>query len=212
MTPTQEIAATERNAAQRRTLLSVLLLNVRLAVGLVVTGLWADSSALIANALDNASDAGVYGISYYAVARSPRWKTVAATVSGVLLIVLSVAVVADVVRRFAFGAEPFGPAMIGMAVVAAAVNGLCLKLLARDRRADVNLRAAWTFSVNDFLSNFGIVVAGVLVYPLGRTWPDLVVGFAVAAVAAYGGVDILRDAARSRRVALSGNQSGGPPN
>lgn len=69
----------------------------------------------------------------------------------VLLIVLSLGGVADVVRRFILGAQPLGPARIVMAFVAA-VNALCLQLLARHRREDVNLRAAWTFSVADFLS------------------------------------------------------------
>lgn len=200
-----------RDAAQRRTLLRVLLLNVALTAGLLTAGLWGDSSALLANALDNGSDAAVYGISYLAVARSRRWKAAAATVSGVLLLLLSLGVVADVVRRFAMGAEPLGPVMVGMAVVAAAVNALCLRLLAADRRDDVNLRAAWTFSVNDFLSNLGIVVSGVLVFVLGRSWPDLVVGLAIAAVAAYGGVDILRDASRSRRADAGPAPDGATP-
>ncbi len=196
-----------RADAQRRTLLWVLLLNAGLAAGLLAAGLWADSSALLANALDNGSDAAVYAISYFAVARSSRWKAAAATASGVLLLVLSLGVVADVFRRFSAGAEPLGPTMIVMALVATAVNALCIRLLARDRRADVNLRAAWTFSVTDFLSNLGIVVAGALVYLLGRNWPDLVVGLAIAAVAAYGGVEILRDARRSRR----DDSGSGPP-
>lgn len=193
-----EVALDPRDAAQRRTLLQVLLLNAGLSGGLLVTGLAADSSGLIANALDNASDAAVYAISYVAVTRPPRWKALAASASGVLLLVLSIGVMADVARRFAGGGEPMGPAMIAMAFVAAAVNALCLKLLARHRGADVNLRAAWTFSINDFLSNFGILVAAALVIALGRNWPDLVIGLAIAAVAAYGGITILRDAARSR--------------
>ena len=188
-----------KQESQGRRLLQVLLLNVGLSAGLLVAGIAANSSALIANALDNASDAVVYGLSYFAVARSQRRKATAATVSGILLLVLAGGVVADVIRRFAAGSEPLGPVMIGMAVVAAAVNALSLKLLARDRRDDVNLRAAWTFSINDLLSNLGTVVAGVLVQLLGRSWPDLVVGLLVAGVAASGGVEILRDAARTRR-------------
>lgn len=188
-----------RDAEQRRTLRQVLLLNVGLALGLVVAGLWAGSSALLANALDNFSDAAVYALSWLAVGRSPRWKSTAASLSGLLLMGLALGVVADVARRVHSGPEPVGPVMIGMAVAAAAVNALCLKLLASHRGGDVNLRAAWTFSVNDFVSNLGIVVAGVAVLLLGRSWPDLVVGAAIAAVAAYGSVDILRDAARERR-------------
>lgn len=45
---------------QRRTLLVVLILNGLLFAGLGLGGLLADSSALLANALDNASDSVVY--------------------------------------------------------------------------------------------------------------------------------------------------------
>ena len=190
---------TAKQESQRRRLLQVLLLNVGLSAGLLVAGVAANSSALIANALDNASDAVVYGLSYFAVGGPQGRKATAATVSGILLLVLAGGVVADVIRRFVAGVEPLGLVMIGMAVVATAVNALSLKLLATDRRTDVNLRAAWTFSINDFLANLGIVVAVVLVHLLGRNWPDLVVGLAIAGIAAYGGVEILRDAARTRR-------------
>lgn len=193
-----EESSNTRDAAQRRTLLQVLLLNAGLAAGLLIAGLSADSSALIANALDNTSDAFVYGISYYAVSRPQRWKTIAALVSGVLLLILAVSVAIDVIRRFTTGTEPLGPVMIVMAFIATAINALCIKLLARDRRGDVNLRAAWTFSINDFVSNLGILIAGALVFLVGQNWPDLVIGFAIAAVAAYGGIEILRDAIRSR--------------
>lgn len=186
-------------SAQRSALMKVLLLNVALVAGLLAAGVWANSSALIANALDNASDAFVYGISYYAVGRSQRTKARAAMTSGVLLIILSVGVLVDVVRRFVTGTEPFGMIMIPIAIVAAVANAVCLKLLSSYRQADVNLRAAWTFSINDFLANFGVVVAGALALWLRRQWPDLVVGSTVAFVTAYGGVGIVRDARRSRK-------------
>jgi hypothetical protein len=40
-------------------------------------------------------------------------------------------------------------------------------LLQRLKDPDVNLRAATTFSFNDFISNGGILIAGVLVLWLG---------------------------------------------
>lgn len=84
--------------------------------------------------------------------------------------------------------------MIGMAIVAAGVNLWCLRLLSKLRNKDVNLRAAETFSFNDFISNGGIVAAGLAVLLTGANWPDLVVGIAVACIAVYGGIEILRDA------------------
>lgn len=188
----------DQGPRHRRALLQVLLLNVALTATLASGGYFADSSALMANAVDNASDAAVYGLSYFAVSRSERWKTAAATTSAFLLLLLAVGVVLEVIRRFTSGAEPLGGVMIAMAIVALAINAWCLHLLAGVRSENVNLRAAWTFSVNDFLSNFGIILAGALVWWLGRTWPDLVVGAAVSAMAGYGGIEILRDARQSR--------------
>lgn len=183
---------------QRRILLWVLVLNAALFVGLGLAGWLADSSALLANALDNASDSVVYLISFLAVGRSEAWKSRAAGASGVLLLIFAAGVIADVVRRWLTGAEPLGPTMMVMAVVAAGVNLWCLLLLKRIKVDDVNMRAAETFSFNDFISNGGILVAGGLVLWLGRSWPDLVVGALVALIAAKGGLEILEDARKSR--------------
>lgn len=183
-----------RHAAQRRTLLIVLVLNGLLFVGLAIGGILADSSALIANAADNASDTVVYLLSFLAVGRAPHWKRRAARLSGIMLLLFAGAVMLDVGRRWLFGAEPVGATMMSLAVVAAVVNLACLMLIRRARSDDVNMRAAETFSFNDFASNGGILVAGGLVLWFGQSWPDLVVGMIVAEIAVKGGLEILEDA------------------
>ena len=179
---------------KRRVLWIVLALNVAIAAGFFLTGAFGDSSALIANGLDNSSDAIVYAISLLALGRPPTWKRGAARLSGVMLLVFAAGVLLDVGRRYLTGSEPIGTTMMIMAVIAAAVNLQCLFLLKRLRGKDVNLRAAETFSFNDFISNGGILVGGGLVLWTGQNWPDLVVGIGVAGIAIYGGIDILRDA------------------
>ena len=188
---------------RKRALWIVLTLNVAIATGFFVTGSIGDSSALIANGLDNASDSLVYAISLFALYRSARWKRAAANLSGGLLILFAAGILADAVRRYYTGSEPLGPMMISMALIAAVVNGVSIWLLARLRDPDVNIRAANTFSLNDFISNAGILVAGGLVWWLGTNWPDLVVGIAVAGIAAWGGFDILRDAREEYRCAAN---------
>ena len=184
---------------QKNVLRQVLLWNLALFAGLGVAGWAADSSALLANAVDNGSDAAVYLLSYLAIDRRPVWKRGAATVSGVMLLIFAVAVLADVVRRWMYGAEPLGPVMIGLAVVAAAINLWCLVLLRRIRSDDVNMKAAETFSFNDFISNGGVILAGVLVLWLGTSWPDLVAGALIAAVAFKGGIEILQSVREDKR-------------
>lgn len=182
------------SAEKRRTLWIVLWLNVAIGVGFFVTGYVGDSNALLANGLDNSSDAVVYGLSLLALSRSRRWKRGAARFSGVMLLIFAAGVIADAVRRYVDGSAPGGLTMMVMAAVAAAVNLRSLQLLNRMKSKDVNLRAATTFSFNDFVSNGGIIVAGVIVMWTGANWPDLIVGIAVACIAFYGGIEILRDA------------------
>lgn len=186
-------------AEKRHTLRVVLWLNLAIAAGFFVTGHLGDSSSLIANGLDNTSDAIVYGMSLLALSRSRAWKRGAARFSGIMLLVFAVGIVLDVLRRFFAGSEPVGVLMMAMAAVAALANLLSLYLLKRLKNKDVNLRAATTFSFNDFVANGGVIVAGVIVLVTGLNWPDLIVGIAVAGIAVYGAVEILRDARRDTR-------------
>ncbi len=179
--------------AQKRVLMQVLLLNAGLALALMVGGLIADSSGLLANALDNTSDAVTYAISIIAVSRSILWKARAANITGVMLLVLAAGVTLDAFRRFKMGSEPLGMMMVALALVATVVNALSLYLLRRFQQQDVNLRAAWTMSTNDFVSNAGILIAGAMVTYTGSNVPDLAVGLFVAAIAIYGGIKTFRD-------------------
>lgn len=189
-----QAVANANAATQKRTLLIVFALNLLLFVSLGVSGLIADSSALIANAVDNLSDTVVYAISWLAVGRAAKLKRAAARCSGVMLVMFAVVVLLDAIRRPFFEPEPVGATMIVMAAFAAVVNLLCLRLLKPLKTEDVNLRAAQTFSVNDFYSNGGIVLAGLLVWATGSWIPDVIVGLVVAGVAVSGGIGILSDA------------------
>lgn len=184
-------------AADRRILMLVLLINLAQSVAGVGTGLWASSTALIGAALDNLADASVYGVSLYAVGRSAAIKVRAARLSGWLLIGLAVMLLLEVLRRFFGGEPPIGPAMMAMAVVNAALNLVCLRLLKRHRGEDVNFKASAIFTGNDSIVNLGIVLSGALVMWWGSNLPDLVLGVVVSAIAANGGREILAEAAEA---------------
>ena len=179
---------------KRKTLWVVLWLNVAIAIGFFAVGYFADSNALLANGLDNSSDAIVYALSLLALTRSRTWKRGAARFSGIMLLIFSAGVIFDAYRRFVEGSDPGGILMMAMAFIAGMVNLYCLRLLQKMENKDGNMRAATTFSFNDFISNGGIIIAGIIVMLTGTNWPDLVVGIAVACIALYGGIEILRDA------------------
>ncbi|AXH00528.1 cation transporter [Deinococcus wulumuqiensis] len=190
-------------AADRRILWLVLLINLGQSLAGAGVGVWASSTALIGAALDNLADASVYGVSLYAVGRAATIKVRAARLSGWLLIGLAVVLFVEVLRRFFGGEEPIGPAMMAVAAVNAALNLVCLRLLRRHRGEDVNFKASAIFTSNDSIVNLAIVLSGALVLWLDSNLPDLVLGLVVSAIAANGGREILSEAAEAAEDARS---------
>lgn len=182
------------NDEQRKTLRLVLGINAIMFLVEITAGVLAESTGLAADSLDMLADASVYAVSLYAVGRAVSVKRTAATASGVLQITLGVGVLIEACRRFFFGGDPVGLAMVAMGCVALAANGFCLWLLAKHRHGDVNFRASWIFSANDVIANAGVIASGVLVMTLGSQIPDLAIGVIIAAVVVRGGVKILGEA------------------
>lgn len=185
------------NAADRKILRTVLLINLGQSAAGIGLGIWAASTALMGAGLDNLADASVYAVSLYAVGRAAMVKVRAARLSGYLLIGLAVLLLVEVLRRFSGGEEPVGPAMMAIAAANAALNLVCLRLLRRHRGEDVNFKASGIFTNNDSIVNGSIVLSGALVMWLGSNIPDLLLGVVVAAIAANGGREILREASEA---------------
>lgn len=178
-------------AHQKQVLRRVLLLNFALFAGMGVAGWASDSSALFANALESFSNSAIYLLSLLAVDQRRIWKRRVAALSGIALLGLAGAIIADVLRRGFFGTEPMGSVMMLFALAAALINYWCMKQLQSLRSDDINVRAAMTFSYYDFASTSGLFVAGALVILLGSPWPDLLLSALVAAVAMNSGIEII---------------------
>lgn len=198
-----EIQLDASNAAERKTLLWVLGINFLQVIVAGLVGVIADSTGLLGAALDNLGDAGVYAVSIYAVGRTIVAKVRVARLSGILLIVLGLALLVEVLRRFFVGAEPIGIAMIVTAIANAATNLLCLRLLRSHRNQGVHLKASWIFTTNDMFANAGIVVSGAAVMFFRSPLPDLIIGLVVVGIVLKGGWDILKEAREAQREGLS---------
>lgn len=178
------------NAAQRRTLTWVLLINLAQAVVVGIVGWWANSTGLMGAALDNLADGLVYAISIYAVARSVLAKARAARLSAIFLWMLATGLLVEVIRRFVVGGEAVGIVMIIAATANAATNWFCLKLLRSHRKESVNLQASWIFTANDMAANAGIALSGIAVMLFQSQLPDLLIGLVVVVIAFKGGMEI----------------------
>lgn len=99
-------------AEKRRTLWILLWLNVAIEIGFFITWVIGDSNALLANGLDNSSDAVVYALSLLALSPSRTWKRGAARFSDIMLLIFASGVIADALRRFVEGYESGGIMMM----------------------------------------------------------------------------------------------------
>jgi len=182
-----------KDKSESRVLLTLLAINGFMFFVEFSIGWWAQSTALIADALDMLADAMVYAVGLYAVGKAMSIKLRAATISGWLQIILGLLVLADILRRFIYGSEPVSTLMMGVGFIALIANVTCLVLISKHRNGEVHMRASWIFSKNDVIANIGVIVAGGLVALTDSRLPDLIIGLIVAMVVMRGGFKIIAD-------------------
>ncbi len=183
-----------KTAKERRVLRIALVLNAAMAVVGGLAGWIAQSTGLLADALDMLSDATAYAIALVAIGRSVLFKVRAAKLSGSILLVLGVGVLVEVGRRLIYGAEPISEWIIGTAILSLVVNLTVLRLLAPMKSGEVHLRATWIFTRADVVANLGVILSGLLILWLGVPYPDFVVGSLIGLYVIKEAIEILRDA------------------
>ena len=185
-------------AAQRHGLWIALWLNAAMFAVELVTGLLANSAGLLADGLDMLTDATAYAIALAAIGRSGGFKANAATLSGALLLLVGLGMIVEVARRLVWGGDPEGSWMMAVALVALAVNIFVLRLLSRQQRDEVHIRAAWIFTRADVVANVSVIVAGLAILLTGIRYFDLVVGGAIGVYVVKEAAEILREAKAAR--------------
>ena len=133
------IAELGRKAEQRRVLIIVMLINLAMFVVEFGGGVVARSSALMADSVDMFGDAVVYALSLYALHRGARWEAGAALAKGGIILAFGVAVIFEIADKIANGVPPASGLMLGVGSAALVANLICLALLWRFRRENVNM-------------------------------------------------------------------------
>lgn len=190
-----------KEAEERRVLYVALGLNGLMFLVGLAAGLVGHSLGLLADSFDMLADALAYGLSIAAVGRSPMLKARVATLSGTLLLVLGTGVLLDAVRRVWAGSGPDSTTMLVVASLSLVANAAVIRMLARFRRGEVHLRAAWLFTRADVVANIGVIASALLVMATGSRYPDLVAGFAIGLYVIREALEIIARA-RSARIEI----------
>jgi Co/Zn/Cd efflux system component len=195
-----EAAAADR--VYRRVLWTVFAINAAMFGVEAVAGALAGSVSLQADALDFLGDAGNYLIALYVLGRTVAWRAGAALLKGAAMAGFGVWVLAYSVWMAATGGVPEAPVMGLVGTLALAANVTGAALLYRHRSGDSNRRSVWLCSRNDAIANVAVIAAAGAVFATGSAWPDLAVGFFMAALSLHSAGQVIRQATgelRARR-------------
>ncbi len=164
---------------QSSTLKIVLGINVAMFVAGIGAGVYAGSSALLSDSLDNLGDAMTYALSLYVVYQATRAKAQIAFFKGGLILLAALVVLGQVIYRFIVPTVPIFEIMGVVSLLALVGNSICLFLLTRHKTDDVNMSSVWECSRNDIASNISVFIAAGAVWLTGSGWPDIVIALAL---------------------------------
>lgn len=182
------------HARQRGTLQIVLVINAVMFFVIAVAALYAKSSALLADSLDNLGDALTYGLSIYAVSRGSAVKARVALFKGGLILLSALLVAAQIVYRLFNPGVPVFEIMGTFSLLGLAANSICLFLLWRHRHEDVNMNSVWECSRNDIASNTSVFIAAGAVYLTASGWPDILVALGLVWMLARSAIRVISSA------------------
>ena len=187
----------------------------RYAVGLIVNlafvacefgaGLWADSTALMADAGHNLSD--VLGL---AMAGGAAWlarraagpkrtygygkATVLAALGNALLLIFACGAIAfEAVRRLAEPAPVASGVIMVVAGIGFVINLGTALLFMKDQHKDLNVRGAYLHMMADAAVSLGVVVAGAVILLTGWAVIDALVSLGIVVVIMIGTWGLLKD-------------------
>lgn len=151
----------------------------------------AQSTALLADAIDFLGDSANYGVSLMALAAGLVWRSRVALAKGWTMALYGVAVLFVAAWNVWRGVTPEPATMAVVGLLALAVNVSVALLLYAFRDGDANMKSVWLCSRNDAIGNVAVVLAAAGVFGTGTLWPDVAVAVVLAALGLFAGRSVI---------------------
>lgn len=187
---------------QSSTLKIVLAINISMFVAGIGAGIYAGSSALLSDSLDNLGDAMTYGLSLYVVYKASRAKAQVAFFKGGLILLAALIVLGQVIYKLIVPTLPIFEIMGVVSLFSLVANSVCLFLLTRHREDDVNMSSVWECSRNDIASNISVFLAAGAVWFTQSGWPDIVIALCLVGLFLRSAIRVFTSAAHELRKAV----------
>lgn len=183
----------DNNIREKKMLWQVLGINLFFFALELTTGVFSYSMGLIADSLDMLADSIIYGLALWAAYGADTRKKSIAKYAGYFQLMLAFVGFIETMRRFlGLVVFPDYNIMISISLLALLANGICLYLLQKSKSKEVHIQASMIFTSSDVFVNFGIIVAGILVYITQSKYPDIIIGTIVFITVGRGALKILK--------------------
>lgn len=187
-----------------RTLIFTLFIIVLFAVIEAIGGWWSGSLTLMSDAGHMASDAVALGIAALGgwLALQPpsqthsyglgRAEIVAAWISSLIMLIISLIVIVEAIRRIHHPHPVHGATVMIIAFFGIIVNSLVAWLLARGERT-LNIRAALLHVMSDILGSVAALVAGTVIYLTNWLLIDPILSIVIGVLILISSISLLRE-------------------
>ena len=199
-------AVAEGSDAKRLTIALVLILAFMAAE--VVTGIFAQSLALLSDAAHMLTDAGALALSLVTlrlVARPAagnftfglkRMEAFSAQANGFTLLVLAGLIIYEGIKRLVSPPQPVGLAVLVVAVAGIVVNLLASWQLAKANRESLNIEGSFQHILTDLAAFIATAIAGAVILLTGFARADGIAALLVAAIMLKAAYSLLKASGR----------------
>lgn len=183
-----------KSQTERHVVRVALFLNALMCVIGLGAAYFAQSTGILADAIDMGADASGYALALTAIGRSIHFRVFAARWIGGVLMLLGMCIVAEAARRWVIGSEPLGPVMVIYSVISFGINLYVLRTLSKIREGGVHLNASYICTRLDVMANIVVFISGGVVWLTGIHWVDLLAGIVISVLVFIEAKEILEEA------------------
>jgi cobalt-zinc-cadmium efflux system protein len=194
--------------ADRGKLLIALTLILGFMAAEVVTGIIANSLALLSDAAHMLTDAAAIGFSLVAInlARRPaegqmtfglkRAEILSAQANGITLLVLAAIIAIEAVRRLVSPPDVEGGLILVVALAGIVVNLAATATLAKANRESLNVEGSFQHILTDLFAFIGTAIAAAIILLTGFNQADAIASLVVAGLMLRSAIGLLRESGR----------------
>jgi cobalt-zinc-cadmium efflux system protein len=194
--------------ADRKKLTIALLLILGFMAAEVVTGIIANSLALLSDAAHMLTDAAAIALSLIAIRLSKRpaegrmtfglkrVEILSAQINGITLLVLAAIIAFEGIRRLFDPPGVDGGLVLAVALAGVVVNVVATAVLASANRQSLNVEGSFQHLLTDLYAFIGTAIAAAVILLTGFDQADAIASLLVAALMLYSAYGLLRDSGR----------------